>query len=308
VAQPDSLVAEVGTVIADAVAIQVTDTSGMVLADVPVTWTALDGGSFSQASARTDSVGMAQAHWQVGPTAGRQRARVQVGNPRTLPPVELSACATPGPATALRLVGGDAQRGVVSLTLARAIVVRALDSLGNGVGGVPIRFASHSGEIDSVIRTDSTGRAGARWTLGKMAGEVRAVATMEGTTDSVVTTATARAGRARSIAFVAAPAAGTAGKPLSKSVRMVVRDQFGNPVPNVTVRFTVSGGSASPRSGVSDASGAVWTRWTLGTRAGNQMLTASVTSPAVKATHTVKAAPPPAPKRPGSTKGRITKK
>ncbi|HMU61159.1 MAG TPA: Ig-like domain-containing protein [Gemmatimonadales bacterium] len=308
VAQPDSLMAEVGTVIADAVAVQVTDTSGMVLADVPVTWTALDGGSFSQASARTDSVGMAQAHWQVGPKAGRQRARVQVGNPRTIPPVELFAYATPGPATALRLVSGDEQRGVVSLTLARAIVVRALDSLGNGVGGVPIRFASHSGEIDSVIRTDSTGRAGARWTLGKMAGEVRAVARMEGTRDSVVTTATARPGRARSIAFVAAPAGGTAGKPLSKSVRMVVRDQFGNAVPNVTVRFTVSGGSVNPRSGVSDASGTVWTKWTLGTRAGSQVLTASVVSPAVKATHTLKASAPPAPKTPVSTKRRTSKK
>ncbi|MDH5283415.1 MAG: Ig-like domain-containing protein, partial [Gemmatimonadota bacterium] len=179
---------------------------------------------------------------------------------------------------------------------------------GNGVGGVPIRFASHSGEIDSVVRTDSAGRAGARWTLGKMAGGVRAVATMEGTTDSVVTTATAKPGRARSIAFVAAPASGTAGKPLSKSVRMVVRDQFGNAVPNATVRFTVSGGSASPRSGVSDASGAVWTKWTLGTRAGSQVLTASVTAPAVKASHTVKASAPPAPKTPVSTKRRTAKK
>lgn len=308
VAQPDSLAAEVGTAIGDAVMIQVTDTLGMVLADVPVVWTALDGGSFSQASARTDSLGMAQAHWQVGPRAGRQRARVQVGNPRNTPPFELAAHATPGPATALRLVSGDRQRGVVSLTLPKAIVVRALDSLGNGVGGVPIRFASHSGEIDSVVRTDSTGRAGARWTLGTMAGGVRAVATIEGTTDSVVTTASARSGKAWSIEFVAAPVSGTAGRRLSKSVRMVVRDQFGNAVPNVTVRFGVSGGSTSPRSGVSDASGAVWTKWTLGAKTGNQVLTASVASPAVQASHTVKAAAPPAPKTPASTKRRITKK
>ncbi|MEZ4413190.1 MAG: Ig-like domain-containing protein [Gemmatimonadales bacterium] len=308
VARPDSLTAEAGTAIAGAIVIEVTDTLGMVLADVPVTWTALDGGAFTQASTRTDSMGMAAAHWRVGPKAGLQRARAQVGNPRSIPPVVLSARVTPGHATTLRLVSGDKQRGVVSLTLSKAIVVRALDSLGNGVGGVPIRFASHSGEVDSIIHTDSTGRAGARWTLGKMAGGVRAVARMEGTKDSVVTTATARPGRARTIVFMAAPAGGTAGRPLSKSVRMVVRDQFGNPVPNTTVRFSVSGGSASPRSGVSDASGAVWTKWTLGTKAGNQVLTASITSPAVKATHTVKAAPPPAPKRPASTKGRSTKK
>jgi adhesin/invasin len=308
VARPDSLTAEAGTPITDGVVIEVTDTLGMVLADVPVSWTALDGGSFTQASARTDSMGMAQAHWQVGPKAGRQRARAQVGNPRSIPPFVLSARVTPGPATTLRLVSGDKQRGVVSLTLSKAIVVRALDSLGNGVSGVPIRFASHSGEVDSVIHTDSTGRAGARWTLGKMAGGVRAVARIEGTKDSVVTTATAKPGRARTIDFVAAPTSGTASRRLSKSVRMVVRDQFGNPVPNATVRFSVSGGIASPRSGVSDASGAVWTKWTLGTKAGNQVLTASITSPAVKASHTVKAAAPPAPKSPASTKRRSTKK
>ena len=306
--QRDSLTAEAGTAIPDAVVIQVTDTLGMVLADVPVTWTALDGGTFWQASARTDSMGMAQAHWQVGPKAGLQRARAQVGNPRSIPPFVFSARVTPGPAAALRLMSGDKQRGVVSLTLSRAIVVRALDSLGNGVGGVPIRFASHSGEVDSVVHTDSTGRAGARWTLGTMAGGVRAVARMEGTPDSVVTTATATPGKARSIDFAAAPTSGTAGRALSKSLRMVVRDQFGNPVPNTTVRLGVSGGSVSPRSGLSDASGAVWVKWTLGSKAGSQVLTASVMSPAVKAMHTVKASAPPAPKTPVSTRRRTTKK
>jgi len=307
VARPDSLTAEAGTAIADAVAIQVTDTLGMVLADVPVTWTAMDSGSFSQASARTDSLGMAQAHWQVGPKAGVQHARVQVGNPRSIPPHELSVRVTPGPADEIRLASGDDQRGVVSLALSKPLVVQVTDSLGNGVGGVPVRLSSHSGTLDSVVTTDARGRAGARWTLGKMAGEVRAVARLEGKSDSVVATATARPGMAKSIEFVTAPSSGTAGRALSKSVRVVVRDRFGNPVPNATVRFSVSGGSASPKSGMSDASGAVWTKWTLGSKAGNQVLTASVRSPAVKATHIVKAAAPPAQKAPVSTRKRTTK-
>ena len=306
--QSDSLVAEAGMALAPPVMIQVTDSTGVVLADVPVAWNALDGGMFSQASARTDSMGVAQAHWRVGPKAGVQRARIQIGNPRSMPPFDVTARVTPGPVSSVRLVSGDEQRGVVSLTLAKPIVLRALDSLGNGVGGVAIRLASHSGEVDSVPQTDSAGYARARWTLGKMAGDVRIVARIEGTTDSAVATATARPGKARSIEIVAAPASGTAGKALPKSVRVVVRDQFGNPVPKATVRFSVSGGSASPRTGVSDASGAVWTQWTLGTTAGNQVMTASITSPAVKASHTVKAAAPPASKAPASTKGRTTKK
>lgn len=306
--QGDSLAAEAGTMLAQAVLIQVTDTTGVVLADVPVAWAALDGGAFSQASARTDSMGMAQARWQLGPKAGRQRAKVQVGNPRSLPPFDVTARAVPGAAAALQLVSGDQQRGIVGSPLAKSIVLRVTDSLGNGVGGAPIRLVTHAGEIDSVVTTDANGRASARWTMGRMAGEVKVVARLEAIEESAVVTATARPGPAKVIEFASAPSSGTAGRALSSTVRVVVRDQFGNPVPNTAVRFTVTSGSTSLRSGVSDASGTVWTKWTLGPKLGNQVLTASVTSPAVKATHTVKAAAPPAPKAPATTKRRATKK
>lgn len=306
--QGDSLVAEAGTMLTRAVLIQVTDTTGVVLADVPVAWTALDGGAFSQASARTDSLGMAQARWHLGPKAGRQRAKVQVGNPRSLPPFDVTAQAVPGAAAALRLVSGDQQRGVVGTPLAKSIVLRVTDSLGNGVAGTPIRLVTHAGTIDSVVTTDENGRATARWTLGKMAGEVKVVARMEDIEESTVVTATARPGPARVIEFTSAPSSGSVGRALSSTVRVVVRDQFGNPVPNTTVRFSVASGSTAPREGATDAAGMIGTKWTLGSKAGNQVLTASVKSPAVKATHAVKAAAPPGPKTPTSIQGRRAKK
>ena len=306
--QGDSMVAEVGTMLAQPVLIQVTDTTGVVLADVPVTWTALDGGAFSQASARTDSMGMAQARWQLGPKAGRQRAKVQIGNPRSLPPFDVTARAAPGAAAALLVVSGDRQRGVVGAALSKSIVLRVTDSLGNGVGGAPIRLVTHAGEIDSFVTTDEHGRASARWTMGRMAGEVKVVARLEEIEESAVVTATARPGPAKVIEFASAPSSGTAGRALSSTVRVVVRDQFGNPVPKTMVRFSVASGSTAPREGTTDAVGMIWTKWTLGSKAGSQVLTASVKSPAVKAIHTVKAAAPPAPKTPATAKKRTSKK
>ncbi len=169
----DSLAGEAGTPLGEPVVVHVADSSGLALSDVPVVWTALDGGAFSLADARTDSLGEARAHWRLGPKAGRQRAKVQVGNPRTTPPFALTARAAAGTVAAIGVVSGDAQRGVVGTPLARAVVVRATDSLGNPVSGVPIYLRPRTGKADSVVRTGGDGLASATWTLGTSAGPMR---------------------------------------------------------------------------------------------------------------------------------------
>jgi len=288
----DSLAGEAGTSLAAPLVVRVTDSSGLALADVPVTWTALDGGVFSLADPRTDSLGEVRAHWRLGPKTGRQRAKVQLGNPRTLPPFALSAKATSGPVTSIEVVSGDAQRGVVGSVLARAIVIRAADSLGNPVGGVPIRLRPQTGKADSMVRTGAIGTASVRWTLGNTAGPIRLVAQLDTLADSAVATATAQPGSAGKIYFATAPASGTTGRALPKMVQVIIRDRFGNPVPNVPVRFSVATGKASPLQGVTDAAGRVSTTWTLGPKRGKQSLTATVRSPALRVTHTIEASTP----------------
>jgi adhesin/invasin len=274
--QSDSIVAGAGTTVAGPVAVQVTDSSGVVLADVPVAWRALDGGSFALGDARTDSLGVARAQWHLGPRAGRQRAKVQVGNARTLPPFALSATATAGVATSIVVVSGDAQRGLVGSALARGVVLRALDSLGNPVSGVPIRLSTKAGKVDSMVRTGTGGVASVSWTLGGKAGAARLMARLDGKADSVAITATGRPGAAKTIELVGVPGSGTAGRALPKAVQIVVRDRFGNPVPKVAVRFTVAVGKSSPLQGVTDSAGRVVTHWTLGPKRGKQLLIASV--------------------------------
>jgi hypothetical protein len=70
-----------------------------------------------------------------------------------------------------------------------------------------------------------------------------------------------------------------AGTALSQPIGVTVRDAKGMAVPSVSVRFAVAagGGSITPSTVVTDAAGlAVGVNWTLGTRGGDQTVTATV--------------------------------
>ena len=71
------------------------------------------------------------------------------------------------------------------------------------------------------------------------------------------------------------------GETLPAFLGLRVRDEFGNFVPGVPVRFDVrsGGGSASPDRTVTDDVGRAFTRWTLGPSAGLQTLAAIVPGP-----------------------------
>ena len=73
---------------------------------------------------------------------------------------------------------------------------------------------------------------------------------------------------------------GPAGAALPESLAVLVRDAAGDPLPGVNVSFAVSagGGSVSPGSRQSDASGIAKTRFTLGPNAGTQTVNATAGS------------------------------
>ena len=65
------------------------------------------------------------------------------------------------------------------------------------------------------------------------------------------------------------------GTMIDSPVHVVVSDEMGTPIPNIAVHFVPSGGGRVTASdGISDNSGVVETRWTLGTKAGMQTLQA----------------------------------
>ena len=282
----------VGDTLREPVVVRVTDSLGRALADLPVAWSPVEDGAFAAHTTRTDSLGEARATWKLGTKAGRQRARVQVGNARTMPPARLVATVEPGPAAVLRSISGDRQTGPVGQPLPQVIVLRATDLHGNPVAGAVLRLLPAAGRSDdSQISTDSTGRAKVTWTLGRTAGLQRLTARLQGDTAETEITAVARPGKAVKLAFVSPPESGKPGRALPKPLVVQVTDSYGNPIAGQTVVFKASSGSVTPARGQSDADGRTSVRWTLGPKAQRPELAAKVPGTVVSRTLTLSAKP-----------------
>lgn len=288
--EPDSApTGRVAEALPDPIAVRVTDSAGAALADVPVTWTALDGGAVESLGARTDSLGQAAARWTLGPRTGRQRVRVQVGNPRTFPPVIITTAAMAASAAALAVVGGQGQRGTVGRPLAKAVVVAVRDARGNPVPGATVLARPKQGTVaDSALTTDAEGRAAVQWSLGRSAGAHRLELRAAGVDTTLVVTARARPGAAANLAFRSPPARAT----VATAVRLVagVTDAYGNPVADALVVFAAGAGTLSATRVMSDTTGAAATRWTPSAALGEQALSATLRGTTIKATHAVRVA------------------
>lgn len=284
-------VGRAGEALDQPVAVAITDTLGSTLADVPVVWTTRDGGSVEPVAPRSDSLGVAAARWTLGPKAGSQRLRIQVGNPRTMPPFTVAATVLPGPPAGITVGGGQGQRGRVGRPLPKAVVVRVRDAHGNAVPRLAVTVRPAHGTVaDSEVVTDSTGQVALRWTLGEAAGPQRLEVRAAGVDSAALVSARASAGPPSAIAFRGAPGRGTGGTRVKVVVR--VTDAYGNPVPGAVVVFAAKVGRLAASRGTTDASGAATTNWTLGRAAGPQAITATVRGSKVRADHTVRVTAP----------------
>ena len=289
----DSPTAIAGTALPEQIGLRLTDSTGRALADIPLAWVALDGGSITAAASRTDSLGEARAHWTLGTTAGRQRIRVQIGSGRTVPPVTLTAIAAAGPASTATISSGEDQKATVNARLGKPVTIHVADKLGNPVPGVRVAFATETGTLaDSTATTDSSGDAKAHWTLARTAGPQQLTARVEGIEHHVEVSATAVPASAANLALATEAMSGTAGKSLGFPVIATVTDSYGNPVPDAPVVFTPKSGSTSLVRIVTDSHGHAQTRWTLGRTAGEQALVAVVKGHDVRGTLTVQATAP----------------
>ncbi|MGE0441695.1 MAG: hypothetical protein AB7L66_14035 [Gemmatimonadales bacterium] len=167
--------------------------------------------------------------------------------------------------------------------------VRVADAGDRSVAGIPITFRladAASGTItDSVVTTDAAGiaRLGG-WQLGPSVGTQTVIAEAPGASGVVPTSIRFEVpvgpGSPVSLAIAAgANQAGAAGTAVAVPPRVVVRDAFGNPVPNVAIRFVVElgGGSVGGPDQVTDAAGeAAVGSWVLGAVPGPNLLIAMV--------------------------------
>ncbi len=178
----------------------------------------------------------------------------------------------------LQKTAGDVQTGTVGTALAVALQVQANDRLSNPVAGQTINFAvvQGGGSVSAATgTTDASGRASTIWTLDMTAGTNHQVdATHANVATPASFTATADADVAASVAQVSGDAqSGASGTPLPESIVVNVTDQFGNAVSGQTVTFSVTagGGSVSPASTATDATGGAATAWTMGALGANTL-------------------------------------
>ena len=277
----------VGRELPEPVVVRVTDTAGLALSLVRIGWVAVDGGTIT-GPARTDSSGSAQAYWTLGPRAGQQRLRVQVGNPRLIPATVVKAAAEPGAATAISLVSGQSQKAAAGARLPKPVVVKAIDSAGNAVPGAKITIAARGGEVeDTVVTTGADGRASLRWTLGPKTGEQQLTLRLAGTKASMTTIATAKPGPAAKLALTTRKS-GTKG---ALRVTATVTDELGNPIPAAPLTLAATGGTLSASRVKSDTAGHAAVTWSPpATSKTDLKVTARVTGTKVSGVYTVKAA------------------
>jgi hypothetical protein len=253
------------------VGIQVTDSSGRALPGVPVAWKPIDGGRIVGRAERTDSMGEAHADWWLGPRAGVQRAKVTLGSGRSVPPATVLAASFPGAPAKLVGLTPSTMRGVVGTELAKPIAVKVTDAAGNGVPGVEVTVAGGKRAGDSLVVTDSTGRAEIRWKLDEKVGSQTLTVSVENAAP-LEFTATAAPGAPANLSFLDGTTAksdrgGTA-------ARVRVTDVYGNPVSDALVVFSVSLGSVKPARVMSGKDGVAATTWKPGRQPGVQTLTA----------------------------------
>jgi alpha-tubulin suppressor-like RCC1 family protein len=282
----DRQIGEVGTPLPDSLIVRVTDGTGRPVQDVVVRFVPLGVAADGQVipdTASTDPDGQAGTRWVLSSGAGPVQLEAQVslgrGDPLT---ITFSATALAGPAAIIHALRGDGQSATAGALLSDSLVARVTDRFGNPIPGASIAWHTGDGGTvsDAETSTDANGHAGVAWRLGNLSGSQTAQATVAGLSGSPLTfTATALPGAAVALLKVFGDGqTAPAGTLLTDSVVAQLVDGLGNGVPGRSINWVVSAGAGSttPATGTTDATGRAFTRWTLGTGAGTQVMNAVV--------------------------------
>ena len=277
----DAQTGPVSQPLAQPLVVLVTDAGDTPIAGVPIQWTVTAGnGALSATTTTTDVTGRASVTWTLGPAAGTDNNVVQAtaaglnGSPITF---TASASDAPATATTLVLVAGNGQTGTVNEALSQLLVVQVQDGSGNPFAGTTVAWnvTAGGGSVSSTASTtDAQGNASVMWTLGPTVGTNQVEATSAGLAGSpLVFTATGTVVPPQGITLALASGdgqSGTVAQALTDQLVVVATDQAGNPVPDITVTWSITSGNGglSAATVTTDAQGLAAVSWTLGTAAG----------------------------------------
>jgi len=268
--------------------VRVTDALGYGVQGVAVTFAAAPGsGTVTGGSVLTDLNGYASpTSWTLGTTAGINTATATSPG-LTNSPITFSATGTPGAATKY-VVNSSSYSPAAGSPV--TITAQLADQYNNAVAtsGLSVTFTKTGtgGALGTPnpATTGPTGAATITFTTGTTQGTaytITATSTTPSTrTGTSPTITTAAAVPTRMALNAGNGQSGTVNTAVTTAPSVIVYDAYNNSVPNVVVTFAVAsgGGSITGASATTNASGiATVGSWTLGTTAGANTLTASVT-------------------------------
>jgi uncharacterized protein (TIGR03437 family) len=172
-----------------ALVIHVTDSGGNTVTGAPVNWQVVTAGTVTLSNVinATNSVGDASALATLGTIGGSAQVTVTSGSASATFNLTVNI-----PTAGLQKVSGDQQTTKINTAFALPLTVKAVDSSGNAVTGVPVSFQVTAGAATlgpSSAVTSSTGQASTTVTAGATAGAITVTATSS--TFSVTFTLTA---------------------------------------------------------------------------------------------------------------------
>jgi hypothetical protein len=238
------------------------------------------GGTFNPPTATTDANGNAQTTYTLPQSAGNITITAASNGYASATFLEV---AVPGPPASVSIISGSSQSGTVTTTLPAPLVVKVKDLYGNWVSGAAVTYSdgglNGSSFSPNPAITGSNGNASATYTLPTVAKSGYAVTASTGSASPATFHETSLAASPASVGTAGGnQQTGTRGTQLSKPLIAVVKDQYGNNVPNVTVNFTDSGagGKFSNAHPVTNNMGDASTNYTLPSSPGTYSITASV--------------------------------
>ncbi len=283
----DGYAGPAGTTIPNAVRFLVQSNSGPALPNVGISLNPPAGAdpkttpSASCAGAPlSDSKGVVTCNLVFNGVVGSSTVTPAVGNLQPSLPIPVTI--TPGPPAVFTKIQGDGQTGKPGQTLPISLVAQLTDAYGNPLAAQPVSFAVTSGSATlsgAPKVTDADGKVQVIVILGKVPGPATITMTVGSGSSAVVATF--------SETVVVIPGglnvvsgnnqSALTGAQFSQALVVQALDNQKNPIPGVTVGFTVTGGGAtlSAPSATTDNNGNATVMVTAGNTAGAIEVTAS---------------------------------
>ena len=277
----------VGEALPQPLVVSVTDASGRAVEGATVLFVLTNpapGAAVAPDTTTTDAEGHATASVVLGTRTGPQAGDVQAlgADGSVAAHAVFTLNALPENASGITAVGGLDQSGPVGSVLASPLVVLVADGFGNPIEGVTVTWTVDGGGAvsASTSTTGSDGMTSVQRTLGPTAGTQRTFASVDGLVGSPVTFMhTATAGAASGVSIVAGNnQTGPVSTELPQDLVVEVRDAANNPVSSVAVTWVIGtgGGTITPTTSITDASGRASAAWTLGGTPGSNTVSAVV--------------------------------